>query len=103
MVLVGIPWLLHNVFHSLFKGNSITKYVLCLGKFVVLTLIGCTVAVIVTNQISSGSIVAFFGKAVLAVLIPNFAILPFFAGSYELKRTVGIVKGILARRMKSSQ
>lgn len=92
LVCVSIPWLLHNVFTTIFEKNLIGKYIVYLLKFVVLTTLSAIICVLISNYVVSNSIVSFLLKALIAFIIPNCLILIFFSKTPEFKRTIGIIK-----------
>lgn len=98
MALVGIPWLLHNVFYFIFAGRSIVSYVFYIFKFAVLTIAGCIISVLLTNLIVENSLFFFVFKSLLAVVIPNLVLLPFFVRSNEFKRTIAIGMKFLIKK-----
>lgn len=96
MVVIGIPWLIHNVFNSIFKGNSIGDYVIYLLKFAILTIIGCVLSVLISNWLGD-TVCSFILKAVVAVIIQNIVIVPFYVNSDEFKRAFNIGKRFLKK------
>lgn len=92
LLCVSIPWLLYNVFTTIFEKNLIGKYIVYLLKFVVLTILGSLICVVISDLIVSESIFSFLLRAFIACVIPNCFVVAFFAKSQEFKRTIGIIK-----------
>lgn len=100
LVVVGIPWLLHNVFDSIFKTSSLGSYVGYLIQLGALTVFSSALSVWCSNQIGGESILSFVIKAVVAVIIPNIIVVISFAKTPEFKRTVGIVTKFVKNKKK---
>ena len=98
MLLVGIPWLLHNVFSSLFPEESIWKYILYIFKFTILCALSSGISAFLTNLISKTTFISFLIKGFVAVIIPNIVLVPFFMNSSEFKRAIGLVKHYFCKR-----
>lgn len=98
MVFIGIPWLLHNVFSSLFNNQSLKQYILLLLKFVILTVISCIISVALVSFIKVGVVATFVIRIVIAIIIPNIILIPFFIKSDEFHRTLLILNRFVKRR-----
>lgn len=101
LIFIGIPWLLHNVFNFLFKGESIIKYVLYLLKFAVLTYISSYITILITNFVNGNIIIVLFIRGIFAIIIPNIIMFPFFYKSSEFKRIEKILKNLIGRKNNS--
>ncbi len=101
LIFIGIPWLLHNVFNFLFKGESIIKYVLYLLKFAVLTYISSYITILITNFVNGNIIIVLFIRGIFAIIIPNIVMFPFFYKSSEFKRIEKILKNLIGRKNNS--
>lgn len=101
LVFIGIPWLLHNIFNFLFKGESIIKYVLYLLKFAVLTYISSYITILMTNFVNGNIIIVLFIRGIFAIIIPNIIMFPFFYKSSEFKRIEKILKNLIGRKNNS--
>ena len=98
MVFIGIPWLVYNVFKSLFKNQSLKKYLLLLLKFIALTVISCFLSVLILNHIDTGIISDFVIGIIITITIPNIMLFLFFIKSDELHRTLSILNRLVKER-----
>ena len=71
IVVVGFPWLLHNLFHEIFPTNHLWEYTLNFTGYILVTVMCCAASWGVCSLVKFDVWVAFFFNAVVSFLIPN--------------------------------
>ena len=71
LVFIGMPWLLYNVFKTVFIGESINRYLTLLLKFVVGTLIVCFITYFICERIYLVGFKGILVKALLTIILSN--------------------------------
>lgn len=97
LLIIGIPWLLTNVFHSMFKNEIIGKYVIYVLKFAAFAVITSAVSLFICNKIMGTGIISFGIKLIIVTLLPNIIMILFFAKTEEFKRMVGILRRFIKK------
>lgn len=97
MLFVGIPWLLHNLFHSLFK-QRLSAYLKSLMVYVFISLCSCTVSYVISISIDHEGISGLILKGMIAVVVPCAFYALFFRKNeyfmYAVKRLRVLVKKV---------
>ena len=95
MVLVGMPWLLHNLFTMLFEKEGLP---ILLRKIVLYMVIGFVACVISYNLAEFITIPGFIGlilKGIIAVVIPNVIFIVCYFKQQEFKRMLELLNKML--------
>lgn len=96
VVVVGMPWLLHNLFSVLFK-RELKEYVLRLIYYTVAAAIMCAITAIICNFIPDRGVFTLIVKAVVCTAVSNIILFFMFFKLPEFKDTKDIVKRIIKR------
>ncbi len=94
MLIIGIPWLIHNLFTEIFKCDF-KEYVFKLIKYTFIIFFIVGICYVLTNFIKQVSIVSLILKAVLCVVIFNLLFIIFYCRSKEFLETKQLVFKIL--------
>lgn len=99
MITVGIPWLLHNLFHELFRPEDLFSYT---GRF----LMDAVVVVLVTaavygicNLLPESGLTAFAAKTILCFLISNGLLLVLWGRRKEFGMCLELFRNTRRRKM----
>ncbi len=96
VTIVGMPWLLYNLFTVLFKRNA-KEYILQLLYYMLVTVAVCVLTYLVTNLIKGEGILFLFIKGIIAFIVSNCLMLAayFKMKEFEQVKQLGqrIVKG----------
>ena len=95
-LIIGMPWLLHNLFTEIFKQNM-KLYILKLLKYTVTVLIMAVITYLICNFIEGYSIISLLLKGIICFSISNIIWISIYRKSDEMKDTINIVKRILKR------
>lgn len=95
VVVVGMPWILHNLFHVLFKRNM-GEYVVQILYYTVVTVIVCAITYMVCSLICISGIAGMLLKAILACIVSNLLM---FVAYFKMKE-FGQVQKLVFRIIK---
>ena len=94
VVVVGVPWILHNLFSVLFKC-SMKQYVLQILYYVFVTTIVCTLTYLIVNFIAGDGIFILILKGVVAFIVSNILMLIAYFKMEEFGQVKQLVKRII--------
>lgn len=97
-VLVGIPWLLHNMFHGIFQPEMLGGYVKRLIVDVVTAAAVVAVTYLLCSLVPGTGIVQLMGKALACVLITNILLLLVWGRRQEFDGCLGLLKRVVFDR-----
>lgn len=93
MLFVGMPWLLKNLFTTLFEKTNSKQYISRLSYYVLVVIIAATVTYCSCSVFKFGSdFTTFIIKGVLCMIVPNIIFLAFFHKMPEMSETTRFVK-----------
>lgn len=95
IVVVGMPWILHNLFSVLFK-RSMWEYVRKILYYTIVTTFVCAVTYFLTSKIPGSGIGTLFLKAIVSVVLSNI----FMFAAYFKMNEFGEVKKLVIRILK---
>lgn len=95
-VVVGMPWMLHNVFSSLFHRNAL-KYILKCIVGILGTVASCFFSSRLCELIPFEGIVGLFVKAIIIVFVSNIIFLLLYHRTKEFKGIVILIKKVLRK------
>lgn len=93
---VGIPWILHNLFTTLFK-RSMRHYVYRLLGYALAIFFVANITLFACNQVEGGGIKVLLIRAVICVVVANSLFFLVFFRTESFKDTKDIVKRVLKR------
>lgn len=94
LLVIGVPWLLHNLFSEIFKV-SMKKYLIKILGYVISTFICVVTSYLLTNLISGSSIMIILLKAIICFCISIILWSVIYRKSEEMEETLNLVKRIL--------
>lgn len=97
-VVVGMPWLLHNLFTTLFDGEKCRSYLGTMIFYGSVTLLNCVVTYRVCSRISAEGIPGLLERALLCLLLSNGIFLLCYGGRKEFRTLLAMGRKI--RRMQ---
>lgn len=97
MLLVGMPWLLHNLFSTLFH-SSVGRYLRELAKYLALTVLSCLLSHGCTRCLELEGIPGLAVYAAVAVVVPCCCYFVVFGRSPYFRDAVKLAKRLLLRR-----
>ncbi len=97
MVLIGMPWLLQNLFTELFH-NNLREYVLGLIKHLCVAVLSCVIAFVLCSVIPDKGLITLAVKALICIVISNSLLFCIWHRKEEFSKLTGIVKRLLKRK-----
>lgn len=97
VLVVGMPWILHNLFTVLFKRNA-WEYIRKLGYYTFVTAVVCTLTYLATSWISGVGIAALFLKAIVSVIVSNMLMLLAYFKMSEFSEVKKLVIRVVKRQ-----
>lgn len=98
IVIVGMPWLLYNIFHTLFIGTSIKRYILLLSKILLSTIIVCVVTGGICFYIPFDGFLGLIICLLISVVLSCSLQLLMLFKCKEFMRAQGLMKNLLWRK-----
>lgn len=93
-LLIGFPWLIHNLFTEIFNVNP-KEYLLKLLKYVVTTIIITVVTYFICSFVKYNLIVTLIIKGILCFGISNFLFFVIYSRTKEMKDTKQLIRKIM--------
>ncbi len=94
LIIIAIPWLLHNIFTELFK-NEMKDYIFMLTKYIMSSILIILISLIICRFIKFNNLLSFFVKNVVCIIVSVFLWLYLYRKNSEMNRTKGIFNKIL--------
>lgn len=95
MLLVGMPWLFHNLFTTMFEKKNMKKYLVSLVFYVFVSIIASAISVIVCRFINFGLWTTLIVRFIICLIIPNLIFLIVYSRKNEFKQSVLLVNKML--------
>lgn len=94
ITVVGMPWILHNLFTVLFK-RSMKEYVLQIFYYIFVTGIVCTLTYLVTDLIKGEGILILIVKGIVAFVVSNVLMIVAYCKMKEFGQVKELVQRII--------
>lgn len=94
-VIVGMPWLLHNLFTTLFEGEDCLTYLGTLVFYGGVTLLNCILTYRICSQIPAQGIAGLAKRAVVCLLTSNVIFLVCYGRRKEFRQLLALGKRFL--------
>ena len=99
MLFIEIPWMISNLFHSVFENEKIYPYVLLLIKYAGIAIIINTIVFLICNNIEDDGISTFLVKLVICMIVPNILEVLIFFKNEEFKNVIQIIKKLVDKQL----
>lgn len=100
MLFIGIPWLIKNLFSTVFKRSSI-EYVSTLLFYTFVSSIACIICYWVCSLIEDIGIITFIIKMIICCIVPNTIFLIVYKRKNEFRDAIILVNSISKRRLEN--
>lgn len=101
-VFVGMPWLLHNLFTSLFEPHELKGYLKKLLHYAAVIVASCAVTYFVCGLIPLTGWAGLLGKLGICLVLPNAIYCLVYRGTKEFKEAVQLLKKVTNGRLNLS-
>lgn len=103
MLLIGMPWILVNLFSTLFERKSLKEYLKKVMLYAIVSFFSCCLTYFLCNQIRMGAWTTLIIKQIICLLVPNIVFYVIYRNLQEFKDSLILInkmtKGMLKRRM----
>ena len=82
MLLIGMPWILTNIFTTIFEKKNVKNYLLFIFKYVILTLISCVICYFVCSLFNIDMYLTLVINLLICILVSNII---YFICSFKTK------------------
>lgn len=100
MLLIGMPWLFHNLFATMFEKKNMKNYLVSLAFYVFISIIACFSSVIVCDFINFGLWTTLIVRGIVCLIIPNIVFLIVYCRKDEFKQSVLLVNKMLHGKLE---
>lgn len=100
MIFIGMPWLLYNLFTIIFEKDQLVPYVKHLFKYIVVTVVACTVTYLITIQIHIEGLMILFIRGILCCVISNVIFFVAYRRSIEFSESIQIFDKITGGKIR---
>lgn len=95
MLLVGMPWLFHNLFTTIFEKNNMKHYLLSVLFYVAVSVVACAISVVVCGFIKLGLFATLLMRLLVCLVISNVFFFLIYRNREEFKQSALIVNKML--------
>lgn len=100
MIVVGMPWLLHNLFTVLFDKQYLKPYIRQLIMGVLVTIVGCVITYEIIKMIHIPLLATLIVRAFICCIIPNILYFVVFRKKQEFKESVELIDKMTKHKLK---
>lgn len=93
-LLIGMPWLLHNLFSVLFTGEVFSDYLKKIIKYVMVVLVSCFICYLVCNLFVLSEWATLFVRIIICCIVPNLIYLIAYRNMAEFKQCLQLLDNI---------
>ena len=99
MAFIGMPWILQNLFTTIFEKQYLKEQVKNLGSYVVVTIVGCGVTYFICTFVPFTDYIELVTKAIVCCIVPNIIFLLCFYKREEFKWSMNLVNRMVGGRL----
>lgn len=99
-LVIGIPWILHNLFTVLFSKENLFVYLRILSKYVVVILISCILCYEICNFIVFNQWTTLIVRAVICCTLPNALYFMVYRNTYEFIQCIYLADKVTKGKLK---
>lgn len=103
MLFIGMPWLLHNLFTTIFSRELLPKYLKQLLKYAGISMVACVATYLVCLNIHLGDWGTFFIRAGVCCIIPNIIFVVAYHRTEEYAKCVNLLDRITKGKLHLSK
>lgn len=100
MVIVGMPWLLHNLFTVLFSKSKLKPYLRSLLGYTLVVIVVCIITYSVTSLVQMSKWGTLVIRGILCCTIPNILFLIIFKNKKEFKESLVLINKVTNQKIK---
>ena len=100
MLFIGMPWLFHNLFTTIFEKHQLRPYIFNLVKYIITAVFSSVIVMLICNFINFGLIVTILIRLIVCVTVPLAMYIVMFGRSTEFKQSIMLVDKITNGKLK---
>ena len=100
MMLIGMPWLLHNLFSVLFDHRHLKEYIALVFRYSFVAFLLCGITFFPCSQIHVGKWMTLLIRAVICIILPNLLYFALYRKTKEFERSMELFERITHGRLK---
>lgn len=100
MMFVGMPWLFHNLFTTLFDRSQMRPYLSKLFNYTITAVVSCVIVLLICNFINFGLIATIVLRLVVCVTVPFVMYILIFGRSVEFKQSISLLDNMTKGKLK---
>ena len=101
IIVVGMPWLLHNIFTVLFPRKELMGYLINLFKYSAIAVVICGVTYYLNSYIKDMNVYLILGiRFLICLIVPNIMFLIILFRNSHFKSCVAIVDKVTKHKIK---
>lgn len=100
MILVGMPWLIHNLFTYVFEMKYLSDFLKKMSKYFSISLIACAITYFICAFFRSGAFATLFIRLCICIVMPNLIFFLTYRGIPEFKETLLLIEKITHGKVK---
>lgn len=101
MLLVGMPWLFHNLFTKMFEKKYMKKYLITLGFYVMVSFLAGLLSVFICSFINMNFWFTLIIRFCICIIISNSVFFVFYYKTYEFKQSILLLNKMLHGKLDS--
>lgn len=101
MIFVGMPWLFHNLFSTMFEKKQLPGYIKKVLFYTGISLIACLITGIICNHINLGNFSTIIVRLVICMVIPNMVFLITYHKTEEYQATLLLMNYMTKGKMSN--
>lgn len=103
MIIVGMPWLIHNLFSTLFSREQLPKYLKKLFFYAGITIIVCIITCIICSFVSFNNYITIIIRLLICIVIPNFLFYIVYHKQKEFAEMIALLDRVTHKKLRLSQ
>lgn len=100
MIMVGMPWLLYNLFTTVFERKYFKRYFYKLIYYITITIIGCFISAFLCSFIKTNLIMTLVMNAIISLVIMDFLYILAYHKQVEFIEVVKLADKITAHKIR---
>lgn len=100
MLFVGMPWIIYNLFTTLFEKTSMLRFLKALFEYCIVSLIACLICTFICNGINLNPFLTIIVRLLLCAIIPNALFLVIYHKKEIFKECLSLVDAMTHHKLK---
>ena len=98
MLIVGMPWLIYNLFTTIFEKSMLKEYLKKIYQYFLVSIFVSMISTVICRLMGFQGLLAVIFNAIICAIVTCISFLLFFKKSDEFERSIGIVRRIVGHK-----